>query len=141
VRRRRRQLQTRSSLPLLRSVILGNGDGLRVETDARSGMFFCCPPKPFCQNLSVYSPFFTFFCPLVRSHAFGGSNISSCNMLEITCILRRTHCSFFSFFCFLLRFCSCAPGFAVCPCFIASYLSTLYVSYIPPGAWCATKLL
>jgi hypothetical protein len=58
----------------------------------------------------------------------------SCNMLEITCILLRTlffPCFFFFFYLSssaLPR--SCAPGFAICPCFIASYLSTLYVSYI-----------
>jgi hypothetical protein len=40
VTRHRRQLQTRSSLLLLRSVILGNGDGLRVETNACSGNVF-----------------------------------------------------------------------------------------------------
>lgn len=38
--RRRRQLQTQSSLLLLRSVILENGDGLRVETNAHSGNVF-----------------------------------------------------------------------------------------------------
>jgi len=144
VTRRRRQLQMRSSL-LLRSVILGNGDGLRVETNARSGnVFFALLTRSLKTCLCTRLLFSFFSCLLTRSH---GSNISSCNMLEITCIL-RTHCFFllFTFYFFLLffscsAFCSCAPEFAVCPCFIASYLSTLYVSYIPPGAWCATKLL
>jgi hypothetical protein len=140
VTRRHRQLQTRSSLLLLRSVILGNGDGLRVETNARSGnVFFALLTRSLktCLCTRLLSSFF--FCLLTRSY---GSNISSCNMLEITCILRTHFFYFFTFF-FLLPppFCSCAPEFAVCPCFIASYLSTLYVSYIPPGAWCATKLL
>lgn len=136
---RRRQQQTRSSLHLLRSVILGNEDGLRVETKARSGhVFFALLTRSLKTCLCTH---LFFSCLLTRSH---GSNISSCNMLEITCIL-RTHC-FFLLFTFLLLLscsacCSCAPEFAVCPCFIASYLSTLYVSYIPPGAWCATKLL
>jgi len=143
VTRRRRQLQTRSSLLLLRSVILGNGDGLRVETKARSGnVFFALLTRSLKTCLCTRLLFSFFSCLLTRSH---GSNISSCNMLEITCIL-RTHCFFFTFYFFYFYFpappfCSCAPEFAVCPCFIASYLSTLYVSYIPPGAWCATKLL
>ena len=140
--RRHRQLQTRSSLLLLRSVILGNGDGLRVETNAHSGnVFFALLTRSLKTCLCTRLLFSFFSCLLTRSH---GSNISSCNMLEITCIL-RTHCFFtllfFYFYFPAPPFCSCAPEFAVCPCFIASYLSTVYVSYIPPGAWCATKLL
>jgi len=95
-RQTRRQWRTRSSLPL-GSEILGNGDGLRPETDARLGHVFCCLPDPdqICRNsLCTRLPSFCLLCLLVREHAFGGSNISSCNMLEITCIL-RTHRFFF----------------------------------------------
>ena len=97
--RRHRQLQTRSSLLLLRSVILGNGDGLRVETNAHSGnVFFALLTRSLKTCLCTRLLFSFFSCLLTRSH---GSNISSCNMLEITCIL-RTHCFLFHFTFFLL---------------------------------------
>ena len=140
--RRRRQLQTRSSL-LLRSVILGNGDGLRVETNARSGNVFFCSPNPFSQNLSVYSPSLLFL--LLSAHPF--ARLKHLVLQYVRNYMYSTDTlPFFYFLLFLLllscsAFCFCAPEVAVCPCFIASYLSTLYVSYIPPGAWCATKLL
>jgi hypothetical protein len=96
VTRHRRQLQTRSSsLLLLRSVILGNGDGLRVETNARSGNFFFALLTRFLKTCLCTRLTSSFSCPLTCSL---GSNISSCNMLEITCTL-RTH-FFFTFFTF-----------------------------------------
>jgi hypothetical protein len=99
VTRRRRQLQMRSSLLLLRSVILGNGDGLRVETNARSGnVYFALLTRSVKTCLCTRLLFSFFSCLLTRSH---GSNISSCNMLEITCILRTL--LFFTFY-FLLFF-------------------------------------
>ena len=142
--RRRRQLQTRSSLLLLRSVILGNGDGLRVETNARSGNVFFCSPNPFSQNLSVYSPSLHFL--LLSAHPFARLKHLVLQYVRSYMYSTDTFLFFFTFYFFYFYFpappfCSCAPEFAVCPCFIASYLSTLYVYYIPPGAWCATKLL
>jgi hypothetical protein len=148
VKRRRRQLQTRSSLLLLRSVILGNGDGLRVETNARSGNVFFCSPNPFSQNLSVYSPSLLFLLlsahPFVRLKHLVLQYVRNYMYSTDTLPFFTFHFFFHFFYFYFLScsaFCSCAPEFAVCPCFIASYLSTLYVSYIPPGAWCATKLL
>jgi hypothetical protein len=101
VTRHRRRLQTRSSLLLLRSVILGNGDGLRVETNARSGnIFFALLTRSLKTCLCTRLRFSFFSCLLTRSL---DSNISSCNMLEITCIL-RTHCFFFFFYFFTFFF-------------------------------------
>ncbi len=153
MRRRRRQLQTRNSLPQLRSVILGNGDGLRVvETNARSGnVFIVALLTHFLKTCLVCVLAFSLF--LLSAHPFARIRWFKHLVLQY---VRKLHVFygpiaflflfllafflfFFLFFCF--PFCSCAPGFAVCPCFIASYLSTLYVSYISPGAWCATKLL
>lgn len=139
--RRRRQLQTRSSLLLLRSVILGNGDGLRVETNARSGnVFFALLTRSLKTCLCTrHSLLF-----LLSAHPFARFKHLVLQYVRNYLYSTDTLPFFPSTFYFYFPtppFCSCAPEFAVCPCFIASYLSTLYVSYIPPGAWCATKLL
>jgi hypothetical protein len=135
VRRHRRQLQARSSLPLLGSEILGNGDGLRAETDAHWGMFFCCLPNRSVKTC-LYSPFFL----LLFLSARPFSRIRWLKHLVLQYVRNYMYSTdTLLFFTSCSAFCSCAPGFAVCPCFIASYLSTLYVSYISAGCLVRNK--
>jgi len=139
VTRRRRQLQTQSSLLLLRSVILENGDGLRVETNAHSGnVFFSLLTRSLKSCLCTHLLFSFISCLFVHPFA----RLKHLVLQYVRNYMYSTDTlSFLLLFTFYFPAPPCAPEFAVCPCFIASYLSTLYVSYIPPGAWCATKLL
>lgn len=133
-RPRLRQLQMQKRRP--RSAILENEDGHRAEIDTSRPP----PLSVLFEIVRVFAhtpfPLPSFCCSLASPHAFGNSNISSCNVRSYMYFTD----TFPSLSLSLLRLRSCAPGFAVC--LIASYLSTtLYVSYISPGAWCATKLL
>lgn len=91
-RQHRQRLRTRKRRPQPQSAILGNEDGLRRKLTHRPSRV-CPPTSVLFESVRVLA--LTLFHPtslilLVSSHAFGNSNISSCNMLEVTCIL-RTH--------------------------------------------------
>jgi hypothetical protein len=96
----RQRLRTRKRRPQPQSAILGNEDGLRAEINTSSSVPCLSALCPSYLKVLVYRP--SPFHPsplflLASSHAFGNSNISSCNMLEVTCIL-RTHSFFPSLF-------------------------------------------